>query len=396
MYKFFIIFCCFIFSSLAFSQMRPVYTPSAKGLNPKSYRLDIKGSYHPTTGIYNASGEKVSLEAEQSFTMMEGTLGLGYGIGKKLDIYLDARVRAVDSKYDNATETISTNNSGIESFSAMFKYSFEVEDSLQWAIDFSYRQTTYEQKFYSALTDIPDNELVLGDAGQEYSLGIHTSFKRSRGHYLNSILRYNVPANDLSDEVQYRLESAWLWKKFGLILGVKGIKSLKSDNYATDPENKPFQATGSSARFNSVNREKMEPYLGMNFAFKTWRLELESGQTLSGVSTDHGQYFSLGMVYISSGITGESFKIQTFKEYVIDATIIKKSPRGKFVKIDQGISSDVENGMRFDIFKTDYFGENILVASGAVYEVNADSAIIKILKKYKKINIKKGFAARGY
>lgn len=376
--------------------MRPVYTPTARGLNPKSYRLDIKGSYHPTAAYYNASGEKVEITDGESYSMMEGSLRVGYGIGKKLDIYLDARARAVDSTYSNATETISTNNSGIESFSGTFKYSFEEEDSLQWAIDFSYRQTTYEQKFYAALTEVPDNELVLGDAGQEYSFGIHTSYKRSRSHYLNSIIRYRVPANDLSDEITYRFESAWLWSKVGLILGVKGSKSLSSDNYASDPENKPFQATGATARYNSVNREMMEPFIGINWAFKKWRIELESGQTISGVSTDQSQYFSIGMVYITSGLTGENFKIQTFKEYVIDATVIKRSPRGKFIKIDQGVSSDVEKGMRFDLFKTDYFGENILVASGVVYEVNADSAIVRILKKYKKLPIKKGFAARGY
>lgn len=396
MFKSFYCFLVLVFSIQVFAQNRPVYTPSAKGLNPKSYRLDVKASYHPTSAFYNFNGEKVELTDDQSYAMTEGNLGLGYGVGTKLDILLNVRIRQISSKHSYGGDVLSTSNSGIESFAGAFKYAFPKDGNIQWALDFSYRQTTYEQKFYTNLTDIADNELELGDAGQEYSFGIHTSYMRNRGSYLNSVIRYMVPSNDLSDEIQYRFESAWLWSKVGLILGVQGIQSLKQDNFSGDPQNKPFQAVGSTARFNSVNREKIEPFIGLNWAFRTWRLEGETGMTVSGVSTDLSQYFSLGFVYITPGVSGDSFKIESFKEYVVDSTVIKVSPRGKFIKIDQGISSDVEKGMKFDIFQTDYFGENILVGSGLVYEVGADTAIVKVIKKYKKIKIKKGFAARGY
>ncbi|MBK25217.1 MAG: hypothetical protein CME70_14580 [Halobacteriovorax sp.] len=385
------------FSVDLFSQTRPLYSPSAKGLNPKSYMIKAAGSYHPTNGIFNFNGEKTSLNGDESYLMTEGNVELGYGIGTKLDAFISTRFRQISSKHTNGgSTTLSATNSGVESFAGTVKYSFIPDDKIQWAMDFTYRQTSYEQKFFQSASDIPDTELVLGDAGQEYSFGVHTSYARNRGHYLNSILKYVVPANDLSDEINYRFESAWLWQRLGIILGVQGIQSLKKDNFTIDPQNKPLQATGSGGRFNSINREKVEPFLGINWAFNKWRLEGETGLTMSGVSVPNGQYFSLGFVYKTSGVTGDSFKIESFKEYVIEATVIKVSPRGKFLKIDQGISSDVEKGTKFDIFQTDYFGENILVASGVAYEVGADSAIVKILKKYKKIQIKKGFAARGY
>lgn len=387
---------CFLFSLNLWAQQKPVYTPVAKGLNPKSYRIDIMASYFPTSAVYNVNGEKTSLEGNNSYTMLQGDLTLGYGIGKKLDVYFNARGRQVDSTYSLGNTELSVSNSGLESFAGWFKYAFEPNGNIQWAVDFLYRQTTYEQKFYQSVSDIPENDLVLGDAGQEYSFGVHVSFKRSSGNYLDGTLRYVVPGNDLSDELNYRAQSAWLWKRFGFILGVQGISSFKKDNFTTDPENKPFQATGASGRFNSINREKVEPFLGINYAFRTWRAEFETGITMSGRSTDEGQYFRLGMVYVTPGLTGDSFKISSFKEYIIDATVLKVSPRGRFVKIDQGVSSDVEKGMKFDIFQTDYFGENILVGSGLAYEVNADSSIIKVVKKYKKISIKKGFSARGY
>ena len=92
----------------------------------------------------------------------------------------------------------------------------------------------------------------------------------------------------------------------------------------------------------------------------------------------------------------EEEKIEQFKEYDVEATIVKISPRGKFVKIDQGLSGDFAKGMKVDIYKADYFGGNILAASGVVYKVKVDSAIVKITKKYRKMKIEKGFVVRGY
>ncbi len=88
--------------------------------------------------------------------------------------------------------------------------------------------------------------------------------------------------------------------------------------------------------------------------------------------------------------------MESFKEYVVDGSVLKVSARGNFIRIDQGLSTDVEKGMKFDIYQTDYFGGNVLVASGIAYEVGADWSIIKLVKKYKEIEIKPGFAARGY
>ena len=52
--------------------------------------------------------------------------------------------------------------------------------------------------------------------------------------------------------------------------------------------------------------------------------------------------------------------------------------------------------MRFDIFKADYFGGNILVASGVVFEIGGDWAIIRLNQVYRKMEIRPGFVARGY
>jgi hypothetical protein len=97
----------------------------------------------------------------------------------------------------------------------------------------------------------------------------------------------------------------------------------------------------------------------------------------------------------SEGVTAESVKIDSFKEYQIEGSVLKVSARANFIKIDQGLSTDVEKGMLFDIYQTDYFGGNVLVASGYIQEVGSDWSVIKLTKKYSDIQIKPGFAARG-
>ena len=89
-------------------------------------------------------------------------------------------------------------------------------------------------------------------------------------------------------------------------------------------------------------------------------------------------------------------KIDSFKEYIVDGSVLKVSARGNFIRVDQGLSTDVEKGMKFDIYQTDYFGGNVLVGSGIVFDVGVDWSVIKLTKRYNQIVIKPGFAARGY
>ena len=154
-------------------------------------------------------------------------------------------------------------------------------------------------------------------------------------------------------------------------------------------------ARGPSNLFNSLNRQYVAPYIGVNYAFNNSLLSLKGESVISGRSTDKGNLIALGITWNSDGVTPEFEKINSFKEYHIEGSVLKVSARGNFVKIDQGLTTDVEKGAKFDIYQTDYFGGNILVASGVVFNVGTDWAVIKVLKKYKEIDIKPGFAARG-
>ena len=75
--------------------------------------------------------------------------------------------------------------------------------------------------------------------------------------------------------------------------------------------------------------------------------------------------------------------------------MIKVSPRGKFLKIDKGITSDVEKGMVFDIYKSDFFGGNKLLFSSTVIDLGSDWSIVQINKIFIEHPLEIGLVARG-
>ena len=152
----------------------------------------------------------------------------------------------------------------------------------------------------------------------------------------------------------------------------------------------------STSLFNSINRQWFEPYVGINYAGKSWRLGLEGGQRMNGVSTDSGLYVAVNLLFQSGGKSRDDMKKEKFKEYTIESTITKVSGRATFVQIDQGMSHDIEKGMKFDIYKADYFGNNELVAGAICYELSSGTAILKITKRYTQTPLEKGMVARGY
>ena len=87
---------------------------------------------------------------------------------------------------------------------------------------------------------------------------------------------------------------------------------------------------------------------------------------------------------------------QEFKEYELEAAVVKLSPKQQFIIIDKGLSNDVRNGQRFDLFHFDYLGGNVLLARAVVIQVNADQAVLKITSRFStKHPVKVGTVARG-
>lgn len=388
MSKFLILFLLGISSTLHASA---VHRGGAELLNAKSYSVDIGTSVFLMTAHFADDGTEFAKADGSSYQLIDTDLKISYGISSNLETSLLAKVRNVNSN-DGST---SVTNTAPESLGVLAKYAFAFKNSLQYAIGLRYRQTLYTNSRYTTAQIPPADEIILGDDGSEYGVDFYATYL-SNPWKIDLLLGYNSPPNDLSSEIVYQAFAFYKFTKLNLFLGLEGIYSLKRDQYTDSPTLKPLMSVGQSSLFNSLNREKIAPALGLNYAFDKLLLTLKGQSVVYGKSTDKGSTIFAGLSWSSAGVTAESVKIDSFKEYHIDGSVLKVSARGNYIKIDQGLSTDVEKGSRFDIYQTDYFGGNVLVGSGVVFEVGADWSVIKLLKKYKEIEIKPGFAARGY
>lgn len=364
-------------------------------LNPKAYSIEFSEYVFSTTAYFDYQGHENSMPNEYGFMLADTELKLGYGYSSNLQFEVMGRMRYLNSMVTpSANNTITKTKLGLESAQMGVKYQLPSVGNNFFALGLHYRQSMYTNHQYDPPQTAPNDDLVLGDDGAGYGVDFYSSYLFSKSR-IDANLSLVKPGAELSQEIQYKLEGIYQFQSLGAILGVEGIMSLKKDPYSGDPNLKPKISTGATSLFNSINREKMAPYFGALYDFKKVTFEARGGMIMSGTSIDKG-YFALMSINLNSeGVTSESVKIDSFKEYHIDGSVLKVSARGTYVKIDQGLSTDVEKGMQFDIYQTDYFGGNVLVASGIVYEVGSDWSVIKLSKKFSDIEIKPGFAARG-
>lgn len=386
----------YLFLFLNFSFFQTVYAEArhrggAELLNPKAYSMALGLSRFQTNSYFDQDGAEVTMVEGNDYSFIDLDFKLVYGVSPNLEVTGFGKMRSVSSTLNNT----STSKTGAESLGVEGKYSFEPIGATQYALGLHYRQTLYTNAVYTSISQIPIDEVALGDSGSEY--GVHFYLTHNPKPFKwDAKVGYVSPPNNLSAEINYHFELLYQLDRFSVFGGFEGIYSLGSDEFESTPNLKPIQAKGATTLWNSINREKFIPFVGFNYAFDKIFFTAKAATVMRGVYTDQGTEFSGMISFDSEGVTPESKKIASFKEYSVDGSVLKVSARGNFVRIDQGLSTDVEKGMKFDIYQTDYFGGNVLVASGLVYEVGADWSIIKVVKRYNEIVIKPGFAARGY
>ncbi|MDO9182539.1 MAG: hypothetical protein Q7U04_09020 [Bacteriovorax sp.] len=367
------------------------YRGGAELLNAKAYAIIAQASIFSMTAHLDDTGAEISKLDGSSYQMIDTDFKISYGISSNLETSLIAKFRSVTSN-DNIN-TVS--NSGPESVGVLAKYAFAPINALIYAIELRYRQTLYTNTRYTNLQFPAADTVILGDDGSEYGVDFYATYL-SNSWKLDFKLGYNSPPNDLSSEIVYGATALYKFSKLGILAGIEGVHSLKRDQFTDTPTLKPLMSRGQTYLFNSLNREKIAPLVGLNYSFDKFMIGFKAQTIISGKSTDKGNLLLASLSWNSGGVSADSIKIDSFKEYHIDGSVLKVSARGNFIKIDQGLSTDVEKGGKFDIYQTDYFGGNILVATGVVYEIGSDWSVIKLTKKYKEITILPGFAARGY
>ena len=367
----------------------PALRPLARTMKNNGYEIEYFFSRFNSTSNLNEDGSETALPAGVFFNKTDQQLIFRYGYSSEVEFRFGGKYRMISA--NNSTNDVA--NNGLESIMVGIRYGL-VQGNWLYAIDLEAGKTAYDTSDYTT-GRAPLNEIVLGDDGTFSKIGLQMSLQRTDIHILNFSGHFQNLGRNLSQELPYHFDSTWVWSAAAISLGVDGIYSFKLDKDADDLSHRPVRATSPTKLFNSVNREIITPYVGLKFVWGKWALGGAFGQVIKGISTDRGSEFRVSVTWNNYGETEEQVKENKFKEYNIDAQIVKVSARGTFIKVDHGLAQDVEKGMRFDIFKTDYFGENVLIASGFVYELGSDWAIIKISRMYRDIPIKKGFAARA-
>jgi hypothetical protein len=371
------------------------YIPFAKPIEHKGYQLSLSGNYWSSAKRIDLDGNKTDFPDGESFSRIESEFSGILGVAKNFQIGGGAKFRQNQMKVsDGSGNIVDATSSGPESLFVNGLFAFDPVNRIQFGIEGAYRYRPYTDKEIN-LTNYNREDIMHGEQGNEYSIGLAASYTSVTKNYLSLRGGFRDPGTDVSNEIYYQAEAALAWKHIALVAGVDGVYSMKDDPYTDDPASKPAFNRGNSELYNGINREYMAPYVGLNIALgKSWRAEFRGSQVIAGRSTDTGTQFGVTLAYRKETAPDQLLDSK-FKTYDIEATVTKVSQQKNFVEIDKGLSSDVYKGMRVDLFEFDYLGGNVLVARGVVMQVRVDSAVIKISTRFNpKKEITKGLIAR--
>lgn len=396
MSSFWLLIVCFI-STSTIAQIS--YVPQGRVLHKKGYELKGTGRSWSSLSRFAENGDEDKYEGKESFTYFEGEFLGKFGATDELQFTLGMNFRQNRAEFEdpnNANRTEYATSTGVQSLIGGLQYGFKPIGRLYYSLEGFGRFPTYGNTIYVEGTDDPTKNLVLGDEGPDYGAAVLMSYVHPSDRFATVRFAYRRPGKELSPELNWLVEGALAWRYFALVLGGEGVISLNQDAYTDDPENKPVFNTGGSQLYNSINREYIAPFAGFNIALgQTWRIEARYQQVINARSYDTGSLITIALARrVDSNPTILIDK--KFKEYDLEASVIKISPKKQYVIIDKGLSSDVSKGMRFDVFHTDYLGGNTLLATGVVTDVNADQAVLRLTTRFSsKFEIKEGTIVRG-
>jgi hypothetical protein len=381
------------FSALA----QTVYVAPARVLKPGAYELSSEARYWQSSSRFDTDGEEVPFLGDESFSYLEGEIIGRFSATKELQFSFAANFRqnaaSVESPVGSQTYE-SASSSGVQAISAIMTYAFDPVEKITYALEGFYRYHPYKNAQWDLID--PTSDLVLGDDGGEYGVGLIGTYTSPSKNYLSFRGQYKRPGREISTELAWDIQGAIVWTKFAMVAGVQGVQSLNQDAYSEDPLLKPAINTGGTNLYNSINRQYVAPYIGANIALgKKWRLETRYQTVMNPRSYDSGSLISLAIASRTEPNNSDSID-QAFKEYEIEATVVKLSPKKQFVIIDKGLAQNVQKGQRFDLFHFDFVGGNILLGRAVVIQVNADQAVLRLTSRFSlKHEIKAGTVARG-
>jgi hypothetical protein len=371
------------------------YVPPTRVLKERGSQISTSADYFKTSKLVDEKGRKTSLSDGQNFNRYQGEVNGLFGLTDDFNAGIGFRYRHQTSSFNSGTDDVNAKASGVQSILARFLYGFEPTNRTQFTFEGMFRYVPYGNEVLSA-TATDRTKLILGDEGNEYSFGLGATYSSLSNNHYTVRGGWRRPGNDLSTEFYWNGEIALQWRWVAVLAGMDGVTSLKNSTYESDSTDRPSWNTGVTQLYNSINRDWIAPYVGLNFAFSpVWRVELKVSQVVTGRSTDLGSGFGINLVRRMDQ-SDEKIIDSQFKTYDLEATVTKVSDKKTYVVIDKGLNDDIEKGMRFDFFEFDYVGGNILIARGVVLKVSADKSIVKLTHRFNlSKEIKEGLVGRA-
>lgn len=385
-----IIFCL---STNTFAELP--YIPKTKTVTKGGNIIGIHSDLWQTTASVDHDGIATSLASSTNYYKFDGAFVGRYGVTDQLEATLATYGRYAYSDTAYGTDELNFTISGLLGYSAGFRYSFQTESTLDFAMEGSYFSSAFSNPEFTGI-EAPE-AIVLGDDSRQLEFGFNISYRTQSANFFTTQILYRSPGVDLSPEVYTNTELAIVWKSAALIGGVEYLASMKSDPYTNDTSNKPQVYTATTNLYNSINRAWIKPHIGLHFKVgEKWTLETQYYQVIAGNSTDLGRGVQLNFIRRSTNEKKQfEKKVQSFKQYTIEAEVTKVSKNRKTVLIDVGLTKGLAEGMRIDFYIFDFVGGNKLIASGYAVKVKSGKALVKISKRYTKDRMVVGIVARA-
>ena len=348
-------------------------------LGHKVWAVQAGADHFSRQAISDDQGKK---QDASHFKRTQVELAAAYGLTEQITATLGGRFR--QNKGEQSSQ-------GLESALARVGYGAPFKENWWGALTLQWRQALFK-------TTPEQTDLALGDDGAELSVRGAVFWQRQERQIWSLAAAYVAP-HDLSTEIDYQLRGTWITlpqgpRTWAFSLGVEGVYSLKQGPYQSDPTQRP-RPWPSTNLYRSFNRAWTMPFGQIAAQQKNWWAGLKVGMQVQGNSTDQGWAVGLQLEYRGGGVAAVTKKIERFKEYAVEGMVIQVSPRGKFVKIDQGLRDGIDRGTPVDIFQSDYLGQNILVASGTAYQVGDSWAVVRIVQKFKTEPLQTGMIIRA-
>lgn len=384
-----------LFSLFSLTALADVtYVPKSMILYDGGNEFSAKFDYFQSIKNIDSNGNLVEFSEGESYYRADLDLSVAYGMSNDFQIKVGGILRGNSSSQRVGDDLYSYSNSGAKSTYVQFLYRLPKEENTEYTIEANYEYKLFQNS--EADSVFPD-EVILGDDGTNVSIGLNVThyFTKSQ-NFLTARGLYRNPGENLSSEWFTQFEGGLMWNKFSLIAGLEYVSSLEQDAYGSDPENKPRLDTGNTSLYNSINRSWTAPYLGINIAlWGVWRFEFLMKPRIAGSSTDIGNNYIFTLSRRNAKKNDMELKYSAFKEYTVEASIVKISKTRDTVIIDAGVIAGLEKGSKIDFYFFDYVDGNKLIASGYVVKAGANKSMVKITKKYDKKRVDESTLARG-